>query len=130
MRYLAYNLVAGASMLLRTWYIPFSTSKSDALAAVRSDAEHALSVARCRAAAEDIAVDFAMRKNFRELVTGMVLATILSLALLLSVVAIVVRQYVPGADLPWWLYCMACAPTVMLLSAVFLEKKLRPAILG
>lgn len=130
MRYLAYNLVAGTSMLLRTWYIPFSTSKSDALAAVQRDAEHALSVARCRAAEEGIAIDLAMRKNFREVVAGLVLATILSLTLLLSVVAIVVQQYGAGADLPWWLYGMACAPTVILLSAVFLEQKIRPAILG
>lgn len=119
MRYPLYNLISGAALLLTTWTKPVAPAARDAML-----------LAQSRAQQDNVSVADAMRKNFRETIIGMVLATVLSLMLLLSVTLIVLRNFEQGADLPGWVYLMACGPTVLLLSAYFLEQKLRPAVQG
>lgn len=119
MRYPLYNMVSGAALLLTTWSKPIAPAAQEALRSAQS-----------RAQQDNVTVAEAMRKNFRETIIGMVLATVLSIMLLLAVTLIVLRHFEHGADLPWWVYLMACGPSALLLSAYFLEQKLRPTVQG
>lgn len=111
MNFRLFNYVRGGASLLNCW------APRDFNAAVRAE----MDLAAWRAEEECLAPAEALQKGFRERMMGQFIFTTLALGLMALTLVLARKDSAPE----WALCILAVTPSVMLMSAVWLERRIR-----
>lgn len=113
-----YNFVLGASWLTQVW-LPDS----------RLDQARIYALVRYAAAVTGVTAERAGRNVCLQMMVGMSCVFAACSTCLAAVIWWAVMFGAAQAEAPWWVFVLGVTPSVLLLTMLFLERRLRPAAL-